>query len=180
MLIDKDAAALLVVDVQARLAPAVRDGERVVERTRLLLEAARQLSVPVIVSEQYPRGLGHTDERLGELPPGTTVIDKTAFSCLREPRLRAYLDRLGRGQIVLCGMETHVCVLQTALDLRHAGWEVFAVADAVGSRTEASRRLGLERMRDRGIDIVDSEMVAFEWLERAGTEAFRKLMPLIK
>ena len=90
------------------------------------------------------------------------------------------LDRLGRGQIVLCGMETHVCVLQTALDLRHAGWEVFVAADAVGSRREASRSLGLERMRDRGVDIVDSEMIVFEWLERAATEDFRRLVALIR
>lgn len=180
MLIDKDAAALLVVDIQARLAPAVEGAERIIDRTRLLLEAARRLAVPVLVSEQYPRGLGHTDERLGPLPPGSAVIDKTSFSCLREPRLRAHLDRLGRGQVVLCGMETHVCVLQTALDLRHAGWEVFVVADAVGSRREASRTLGLERMRDRGIDVVDSEMVVFEWLERAATEPFRELIALIK
>lgn len=180
MLIDKDAAALLIVDIQARLAPAVEHAERIIERARLLLEAARRLAVPVIVSEQYPRGLGATDERLHPLPPDSAVIDKTSFSCLREPRLRSHLDRLGRGQVVLCGMETHVCVLQSALDLRHAGWEVFAVADAVGSRTETSRRLGLDRMRDRGIDIVDTEMVVFEWLERAATPEFRELIPLIK
>jgi nicotinamidase-related amidase len=82
--------------------------------------------------------------------------------------------------MVLCGMETHVCVLQTALDLRQAGRDVFVVADAVGSRAESSRRLGLERMRDRGVDIVDSEMVIFEWLERAATDDFRALSKLIK
>lgn len=180
MLIDKDATALLVVDIQARLAPAVQDAERVLARTRLLLEAAGRLAVPIVVSEQYPRGLGHTDERLGPLPPQAVVLGKTSFSCLREPRLRDHLDRLGRGQIVVCGMETHVCVLQTALDLRHSGRDVFVVADAVASRAESSRRLGLERMRDRGVDIVDSEMVVFEWLERAGTDVFRELIALVK
>ena len=180
MLMDKDAAALLVVDIQARLAPAVEGAERIIGRTRLLLEAAGRLGVPVIASEQYPRGLGRTDERLLPLPADAAVIDKTSFSCLREPRLRAHLDRLGRSQIVVCGMETHVCVLQSALDLRHAGWDVFVAADAVGSRTVANRQLGLDRMRDRGVDIVDSEMVVFEWLERAGTEDFRAMAPLIK
>jgi nicotinamidase-related amidase len=180
MLIDKDDAALLVVDIQARLAPAVQDAERIMARTRLLLEAASRLAIPVVLSEQYPRGLGHTDERLGSLPPQAKVLDKTSFSCVREPRLREHLDRLGRGQMVVCGMETHVCVLQTALDLRQSGRDVFVVADAVGSRTESSRRLGLERMRDRGVDIVDSEMVVFEWLERAATDDFRALSKLIK
>jgi nicotinamidase-related amidase len=179
MLTDKDDAALLIVDIQARLAPAIQDAEQVIGRSRVLLEAADRLTVPVVVSEQYPRGLGHTDERLG-LPPQAVVHAKTSFSCLREPRLREHLDRLGRGQVVLCGMETHVCVLQTALDLRQSGRDVFVVADAVGSRTESSRRLGLERMRDRGVDIVDSEMVVFEWLERAATEDFRALSKLIK
>lgn len=180
MLIDKEAAALLVVDIQSKLAPAIGDAERILARTRLLLEAASRLAVPIVVSEQYPRGLGHTDARLGPLPPDAVVLDKTSFSCLREPRLRSHLDRLGRGQIVMCGMEAHVCVLQSALDLRHSGRDVFVVADAVGSRAESSRKLGLERMRDRGVDVVDSEMVVFEWLERAATEAFRGLIKLVK
>jgi nicotinamidase-related amidase len=180
MLMRAQAAALLVVDIQARLAPAVAGAERVIARSRLLIEAAGRLGVPIVVSEQYPRGLGATDERLGPLPRQAAVIAKDTFSCAREPRLRSTLEALGRSQVVLCGMEAHVCVLQTALDLREAGLDVFVVADAVGSRTEASRGLGLERLRDRGIDIVDSEMVLFEWLERAGTDEFRELSRLIK
>jgi nicotinamidase-related amidase len=180
MLMRANASALLVVDVQARLAAAVNGADRVIGRVRLLLAAAGRLGVPIVVSEQYPQGLGHTDERLGPLPRQAAVIAKTSFSCAGEPRLKATLDALGRSQIVLCGMEAHVCVLQTALDLREAGFDVFVVADAVGSRTEASRSLGLERLRDRGVDVVDSEMVLFEWLERAGTDAFRELSRLIK
>jgi nicotinamidase-related amidase len=180
MLMRAQSAALLIVDIQARLAAAVQDAEQVIARTRILMQAAGRLGVPILVSEQYPKGLGPTDDRLGPLPRQAAVIAKTSFSCAREPQLRATLDRLGRSQIVLCGMETHVCVLQTALDLRESGQDVFVVADAVGSRSEASRRLGLERLRDHGVDVVDSEMVLFEWLERAGTDAFRELSALIK
>lgn len=180
MLMRADTSALLVVDVQARLAPAVVGSEAIIARTRLLIDAAVRLGVPIVVSEQYPKGLGPTDERLGPLPRQAAVIAKSCFSCAREPRLKAAIDGLGRRQVVMCGMEAHVCVLQTALDLRESGTDVFVVADGVGSRTEASRALGLERLRDSGVDVVDSEMVVFEWLERAGTDVFRELSRLIK
>lgn len=180
MLMRADAAMLLIVDIQARLAPAIAAADQVIARTRLLLEAATRLGVPVLLSEQYPKGLGATDERLGPLPRHATVVEKLTFSCCGEPRFMAQLARLKRSQIVLCGMETHVCVLQTALDLREAGQDVFVVDDAVGSRRERSKALGLERMRDRGIDIVDSEMVVFEWAGRAGTDEFRALSRLIR
>ena len=180
MLIRAAQSQLLVVDVQERLAPAVQNAGRIVARTRILLDAAGLVQVPVTVSEQYPKGLGATLPALAPLPRGTTVLDKVAFSCWREPRLRSAIEAAKRPQVVLCGMETHVCVLQTAVDLREAGLDVFVVADAVGSRAEESRRLGLERMRDRGIDVVDSEMVVFEWAERAGTDLFRALVGLVK
>lgn len=180
MLMHADAAALLVVDIQSRLAPAVADAEHIIARTRLLLDVATRLGVPVLVSEQYPQGLGHTDEHLGQLPRHATVVAKLTFSCCGEPRFLGHLERLGRRQIVICGMEAHVCVLQTALDLRERGHDVFVVDDAVGSRRERSKTLGLERMRDRGVDIVDSEMVVFEWAGRAGTDEFRELSRLIR
>jgi nicotinamidase-related amidase len=180
MLIRAAQSQLLVVDVQERLAPSVPQAERIVARTRILLDAAGLVQVPVTVSEQYPKGLGATLPALAPLPQGAVVLDKVAFSCWREPRLRRAIEAAKRPQVVLCGMETHVCVLQTAVDLREAGLDVFVVADAVGSRAEESRRLGLERMRDRGIDVVDSEMVVFEWAERAGTDLFRALVRLVK
>ena len=144
---------------------------------RLIVSAA--LSVPILVSEQYPQGLGGTDPRL-RLPPTAGIIAKTSFSALSEPAFRQAFERLNRSQVILCGMEAHVCVLQTALELCEAGHHVFVVADAVGSRREESRALGLARMRDRGVDVVDSEMVVFEWAERAGTDQFRELSRLIK
>lgn len=180
MLMRADAAVLVVVDIQSRLAAAVEDAAAVIGRTRILLDAAREVNVPVLVSEQYPQGLGGTDPRLGALPATATVVPKLTFSCCRDADFQGQLERLRRGQIVLCGMETHVCVLQTALDMRERGYDVFVVEDAVGSRRQSSKQLGLARMRDRGIDVVDSEMVVFEWAERAGTDQFRALSRLVK
>lgn len=180
MLMRADAGVLVIVDIQSRLAAAVEDAAAVIGRTRILLDAARELNVPVLVSEQYPQGLGGTDPRLGALPVTATVVPKLTFSCCRDAGFQGQLERLRRAQIVLCGMETHVCVLQTALDLRERGYDVFAVEDAVGSRRQSSKQLGLARMRDRGIDVVDSEMVVFEWAERAGTDQFRALSRLVK
>lgn len=180
MLIDARRSVLLIVDVQARLAPAVAGAEEIIARSRVLLEAAARLGVPVVATEQYPQGLGHTDERLLPLLEGATVLPKTAFSATRDEAIRAHLDRLGRRQAVVAGMETHVCVLQTALGLREAGYEVAVVADAVGSRLPERKALGLERMRAGGVEIVDSEMVVFEWLGAAGTPVFRELSRLIK
>ncbi|HET6467392.1 MAG TPA: hydrolase [Geminicoccaceae bacterium] len=180
MLLQTERSALLVVDIQERLAPAVAGAAEIIARTKILFDAATRLGVPIVVSEQYPKGLGGTDQRLRPLPNSAAVFPKNSFSCAREPRLRAHLDALRRRQVVVCGMETHVCVLQSALELQQAGYEVFACADAVGSRTEASKQLGLDRLRDRGVDVVNAEMVLFEWLAVAGTETFRELSRLIR
>ena len=180
MLLDRERSALLVVDVQSRLAPAMADSAGVVGRVRVLLEAARRLGVPTLVSEQYPKGLGGTVEELAPSLGDAKVIPKTAFSCAREPEFAAALRGLDRPQVVVCGMETHVCVLQTALDLHGQGFAVHVAADAVGSRDTARRDLGLARMRDAGCAIVDSEMVVFEWLGAAGTDEFREVSKLIK
>jgi nicotinamidase-related amidase len=124
--------------------------------------------------------LGHTVEELQPLPEAAQVIAKTAFSAVREPRFMSALRDLDRQQLVLCGMETHVCVLQTALDLVGQGFAVHVAADAVGSRQHARRELGLARMRHAGCTIVDSEMVVFEWVAQAGSDEFRALSRLIR
>lgn len=180
MLLEAERSALLVVDIQDRLAAAIPDAAAVIERARILLAAAVRLGVPIIVSEQYPKGLGGTDARLTPLPAQATVLPKLAFSCAADPGLLAAVKATGRDQLVVCGMETHVCVLQSALGFVATGRQVFVVSDAVGSRHEERRRLGLERMRAGGVDIVDSEMVVFEWLGAAGTDAFRELSRLIR
>jgi len=179
-MLSRSESLLLIVDVQAGLARAVHDAGSRITRLALLLRAAAVLDVPVIVSEQYPKGLGATDPRLLPLPDGATVLPKLAFSCWREPVLRAALERAGRRQVVVAGMETHVCVLQTALDLQEAGFAVHLAADASGSRRVEDRALGQARLRDRGVAVVTAEMVVFEWLERAEGPAFKTLIPAIK
>jgi len=179
-LLDPTRSLLFVVDVQERLAPAIDGAAAVIARTRILLEAAARLGVPVMASEQYPQGLGHSDARLEPLLEGAEVLPKLAFSATRDPAIAARLQERGRDQIVVTGMETHVCVLQTALGLKEAGYQVAVVADAVGSRLPERKALGLERMRAEGITIVDSEMVLFEWLGAAGTPVFKDLSRLIR
>lgn len=180
MLARRDRSLLLVVDVQTRLAPAIHEVEPVVERVGVLLEAARMLDVPVMVSEQYPQGLGSTVEALQPRLEGARLFSKTAFSCAEEPLIHAAIAQSGRDQVVLCGTETHVCVLQSALGFRALGIEVFVVADAVGSRRPESRDLALARLRHEGVVIVNTEMVVFEWLQRAGTDEFRAVSRLVK
>jgi nicotinamidase-related amidase len=167
-------SALAVIDIQERLACAMAARESVVRATGILLEAAALLHIPVFVTEQYPRGLGPTaPEVAARLPAGCTRIEKTAFSacgCLP----------LDRPQVVLAGMEAHVCVLQTALELAAAGREVFVVADAVCSRAEANRLNALARMQAAGIVVASTESVLFEWLRDASHEHFRAVSRLIR
>jgi nicotinamidase-related amidase len=184
MLLSRDKSQLLIIDVQDKLLAAVSGQERVIERCVRLIDAAKALGVPITVSEQYPAGLGPTAEpiraALGNAGP---ILDKIEFSCVRNEALRERLHdirRRGRPQVVIGGLEAHVCVTQTAIDLEEQGFEAFVVADATGSRTKTSRRLALTRLLKAGADVVDSEMVIFEWLERAGTPEFKQLQGLVK
>lgn len=174
MLIDAQQSALLVVDVQERLLPAIDDWQRTLDAVIWLVQVARRLEVPVLASEQYPKGLGHTHADVLAVLPVGAVAEKIHFSCLPDECL-APLSGSERQQIVVCGTEAHVCVLQTVIDLNLAGKDVFVVADAVGSRTPENKALALERMRQYGIEIVSREMVAFEWLRKAGTPLFREI-----
>jgi len=174
MLMDKEQSVLLVIDVQEKLLPAINEWRIVLGNVVWLIRVAKRLGLPVIASEQYPKGLGRSHpDVLAELPDGA-VGEKLEFSCRQSSCLDA-LPGNERRQYVVCGMETHVCVLQTALDLKAAGKDVFVVADAVGSRTEENKNLALKRMRACGVDIVSREMVAVEWLKTAGTPLFKEI-----
>jgi nicotinamidase-related amidase len=184
MRMDRQRSQLLLIDLQARLVPAIVDGAEVVAAAARLAAFARRLSVPITASEQYRKGLGATVGELRDaLGNDTPVLEKIAFSCLGDPGLAARIAELrgeGHDQVVVAGVEAHVCVGQSVLDLRANGLEVFVVAEAVGSRKPASKALALERMARAGATVVDAEMVAFEWLERAGTPEFKDLQALIK
>lgn len=180
-LLDPGRCVLALIDLQERFREAIPDFASVVTRTEILTRAAARLGVSVMVSEQYPRGLGRTVPALAAaLPPDTLPHEKLCFSACDLPAWAAALKATRRDQVVLCGVEAHVCVLQTALDLTAADVSVYVVEDAVSSRRAADMRTALRRLESHGIHIVTSEMVVFEWLRRAGTDEFRDVQRLIK
>ena len=178
MLLKKENSCLLLIDVQEKLAPHVADFEALIERCQWVIRLAAKLGVPQLISEQYPSGLGVTLEPLHALMPDNQAIEKVHFSCLREPAFKERLQQLNRKQMVLIGIETHVCVLQTAMDLIEADYEVFVVVDAVSSRHEIDYKYGLKRMKQAGAVLLTAEMVFFEWVEHAGTPEFKALSKL--
>lgn len=175
MLLNAAKSQLLVVDMQERLAPAIAGIDGVEGNCRLLLEGAREMAVPVLVSEQYPQGLGRTLPTLLPLLGSNQAFEKMEFSCFANDNLRRALTAGERRQHLICGIEAHVCVLQTALEMKAAGEAVALVADAVGSRRPENRDLALQRAARAGIEIVSTEMVLFEWLRSAAAPAFKTI-----
>ena len=168
-------AMLVVIDFQAKLMPAIHDGETVLLNAGRLAEAARLLDVPAVLTEQYPRGLGATVPALAEVAPAVT---KMSFDACAEP---AFLEAVaGDRELVVCGCEAHVCVGQTVLTLLEHRRRVVVVADAIGSRVPLSREIALQRMASHGAEIVTTEMVLFEWLRSAEHPQFRTVSKLIR
>jgi isochorismate hydrolase len=175
-------AILVVIDIQEKLMPPIWEGKRLLRNVRLLLELCGILSIPVLATTQYARGLGETVPTIRELlPASTTVYDKVEFSCFGCDDFDAALGRAKeRDQLLLCGMETHICVMQTALSALERNFAVHVAADAVGSRSELNWRLGLERMASAGAVISSTEMAIYELLRGSGGEAFRRMLPFLK
>lgn len=180
MLIDAEKSVLLCIDVQDRLNPVMADGDGVVAGISKLLQGAELLNVAVLASEQYPKGLGHLVGELASMFPQGTIIEKDTFSCMADETFAQRLTDLKKSQVIVCGIEAHVCVMQTTVQLLEQGKQVFVVADATSSRTNANHQTGLERMRQNGAEIVTVEMVLFEWLRRAGTPQFKAISKLVK
>lgn len=181
MLLDASKSSLLVIDIQDRLLPAMAEGERVAACTGILLKAAQELALPVSISEQYPKGLGRTVPSL--VSNAAVTFEKLAFSCWRDEAIRNHFIALhegGRPQVIVAGIEAHVCVLQTCIDMAQAGFAVFAVSDAMSSRKQESADLAFTRMAHAGVEVVNTEMALFELLEKAGTPQFKALSALIK
>ena len=185
MILKRQKSQLLVVDIQARLLPAMASQEALMANVARLCEGARLLDIPITISEQYPKGIGATVPAVLEACGGNAVVlPKLTFSCLRDEAIARRINEFGkvhlRTQIVLCGIEAHVCVLQTALDLRVSGFDVAVIGDAISSRAPDSKTFAIERMRSQAIDMATMEMVIFEWLERADGPHFKTLSQLIK
>lgn len=176
MLMNKNQSALVLVDVQDKLTPHVLDSEALISRCSWLIRLAQTLDVPVLVSEQYPSGLGQTVASLKASVSHYTPIEKVHFSCYRDDAFIEHWRSLGKKQMIIAGIETHVCVLQTAMEvIRQTDDDIFVVVDAVSSRTALDHKFGLKRMKQAGVKLVTSEMVFFEWVEQAGTKAFKAL-----
>ncbi len=183
MLLSAATCQLLIVDMQARLLPAMAEPGAVLSGVTILAQAATRLAIPVAISEHCADKIGDTVPEVLAAAPGATRLAKTHFSALREAEIAAHLAHRraeGRAQLLLCGIEAHVCVLQTALDALTAGYEVFVAADAIMSRREASRATALARLTQAGIAPVTVEMALFEWLGKAGGDDFKALSALIR
>ncbi|WP_417551325.1 hydrolase [Methylophaga sp.] len=182
MMANSENSVLVLVDVQQKLANAMPEGvrERLINQIKTLLTAAKVLNIPVIVTEQYPKGLGPTEPvLLDNLPIGTKIIEKISFSCLRSEDFRYQLAATLRKQVILVGMESHICVLQTALALKEENYSVHVAEDGVCSRSKCNQYNALQRMRHAGVVISNVESVLFEWLGDAGHAEFKTLAKLI-
>jgi nicotinamidase-related amidase len=174
--LQRDRTTLVVVDVQEAFRRAVPDFEQVAKATATLIEGAEALGVPIVISEQYPKGLGETAPEVAEhLPEGTEPLEKVVFSAAEAEGF----DLGGREQALVCGIESHVCVSQTVIDLLEGGTEVQVPLDAVGSRTEENKRVGLHKMERAGAVLTSVEAALFELLGRAGTDEFKTVQKLI-
>jgi nicotinamidase-related amidase len=183
MALAREHAALLVCDVQERLFPVMDADHReeVMRNIKVLAASARRLGVPILVTEQYPKGLGHTlQELLDTLGPGTEPLEKVTFSCCAVGTFRARLEATGARQVVLTGIEAHVSVLMSAFDLIALGYSVQVAADAVTSRTQANWRLAMDQLRQAGAVVTATESVLFQLLRQADTDEFRELARLIR
>jgi nicotinamidase-related amidase len=176
-------AVLVLVDLQERLLAAFPEERRqaVIDRACLAVDVALVLGIPVLVSEQYPKGLGPTIAPIRErLAAQFSPVEKLAFSCGRSPEFRTALNATGKKDILLCGVEAHVCVLQTVLDLRRDGYHVFVASDGVTSRRDTDRDAGLALMDRAGAMVGTVEIFAFQLLERAGSDEFKQISKLVR
>ena len=180
--LDKDRIIFMVIDVQEALAAAMKPGviKDVLRNIRLLIEVAKAFELPILYTEQYPKGLKRTVEPIREILGSFEAVEKVTFSCLRDEAFMRKLSDHRLNQAVVMGMETHVCVFQTVLDLLSRGYGVHVPRDAVCSRVKQNWMTGLSLMERAGALITSAETIAFQLLERAGTETFRALAPLLK
>jgi nicotinamidase-related amidase len=173
-------AGLLVVDMQERLLPAMQERESLLSNVRRLARGSELMKLPTWVTEQYPKGLGSTVPELREVLGEVRPMEKLTFSALGAAGLLEEMTVHGISEVVLCGIEAHVCVAQTCLDLLDAGKRVFVVEDATASRTNANWNRGIHRMSEAGAVVVSTEMILFELMETAGASEFKELQRLVK
>lgn len=177
--LNKEEAVLLIIDIQERLTPAMEYGPKVVNNTSVLVSIAKALNIPIIVTEQYPKGLGKTVEEINDKLDGASIYTKMKFSSCTDEVNNA-LTNLNKKQIIITGMETHVCVYQTVRDLLTMGYDVFVARDAVCSRAKENYKNGLSLMSEMGAVVTNTETIFFDFMKEAGTPLFKDLSKLIK
>jgi len=179
---NKEDSALLIIDIQERLYNAMESDirEKLIKNNSILLEMAKLFNMPVIVSEQYRKGLGPTTTELKEKIGDGPVLEKMHFDCFSDQGLNSEFKKIGRRTFIITGIETHVCVFQTALSLLNNNYNVIIASDAVGSRREHDYAMAIEALREAGALVYSTEMISFMLLERAGTDEFRRISPLFK
>ena len=178
-ILNKEETALLIIDIQEKLVPVMKYKDQVINNTKILINTAIQMNMPIIYTEQYPKGLGNTVKELEELLMDATKFEKNSFTAYIEEARKA-LKATDRKKIIVVGMENHVCVYQTVRDLLIDGYQVFLVKDAVASRTKMNYRNGLDLMNLMGAVIINTETVVFDLLKTAGTPEFKVLSKMIK
>ena len=179
-MLDVDNVVMVVIDVQGKLAQSMYQKEKLFENTKKLIRGMQVLEVPVILTEQNPEGLGMTIPEIKELLPDTEPISKLSFSCLREKSFLGTLEKAGRRQVLLAGIEAHICVYQTAVDLKNRGYEVQVVVDAISSRAKENKEIAREKLRGAGIELTSVETALFELLRVAEGEKFKQILKIVK
>jgi nicotinamidase-related amidase len=179
-MLQPDRTLLVVVDLQEKLLPAIPARERIVGHSRLLLRLAREVKVPVLLTTQYSKGLGVIVPEIRAEAPAAQAFDKTSFGCFGDEAISAAIEASDRDQLLVCGIETHICVTQTVLGAFEKGYEVHVCSDAVGARTEENHHVGLGRMERSGAVLSSAEMAVYELLGRSDSPAFKQMLPLLK
>jgi len=180
-ILNEKTSQLLIIDVQEKLINASFNKQMIEKKSEIITKAAEILNIPIIITEQYPKGLGNTIQSIQNAAGiNALYFEKTSFSVVENPAIASAIDKYGRNQIVIFGIETHICVSQTANALVNKGYEVTIISDACGSRAETEHHAGIERMKDNGAHIITTEIAVFEWLKSARHINFKEIQSLIK
>jgi len=178
--LDREDTVLIIIDFQEKLSAKMKYGKEVLHNIKVIVETCKILNIPVILTEQYPRGIGPTEKDITGILPEHKPVTKMSFSCYRENNFVTELEKLKKKSVIITGIEAHICVLQTTLDCMKAGYYVHVLRDCVSSRTKFNWETGLKLMRDAGVVISSTEIAVFQLLKESGTEEFKKIHPFIK
>lgn len=180
MFINKNDTAAIIIDYQESLFTKIDGHEDILKNSRLLIQGLQALEIPMIITRQYPKGIGDTVEGIKEITGDIPVFDKISFSCYGDAAIKAHIDSLNRRNIILCGIESHICVLQTVISLKAAGYNPVLITDCIGSRVRENKENAVMRAVAEGAVISNSEGILYEMLEQAGTPDFKKILKLVK